>query len=267
MLIDLTQTYEIREIVESIQRDGYCLLPAFITEDSCNRIKSKLEDCLDLRRRKGEYIGNANYQILYNYFVEDTALFDLIALEVVDQTMRQLIDDDYVLISPSARNRQKRAEISESVETSGIGWHSDARYAVDGMTAFNPSMNYYAVFALDDFSSDNGATHYLPGTHKLHKRPPSRDLECDARLLEAKAGSLFFFDAALWHKVGDASTRPRWSIFNIYGPWFMKPYSRFTELFPAETAARFSPRVRQLLHFDSTPPRDQNERLATLVRP
>ena len=80
------------------------------------------------------------------------------------------------------------------------------------------------------------------------------------------AGSIIFWDPCLWHRVGEATSKSRWGIFNTYGPWFVKPYHQFHRMFKKEVSSKFSPEIRQLLHFDSTPPKDHNEKMATLRR-
>ena len=42
---------------------------------------------------------------------------------------------------------------------------------------------------------------------------------------------MLIFDSGLWHKAGGGTNREdRWSICNYYGPWWMKPYFRFTDI-------------------------------------
>jgi len=82
--------------------------------------------------------------------------------------------------------------------------------------------------------------------------------------LAAPAGSLVFFDSALWHRVGEPTAHSRWSVFNMYGPWFMKPYFRFTDNYDAAAAEQLSPAIRRVLHFNSIPPKDERAGTATV---
>lgn len=253
-------------VLAELQERGISSVPGVFSRNECRRHIESLEQLLEERLRRGEYCGNERYQVLYNYFQGRPDCFGLLYQDITDSILSRVIDRDYVLISPAARNRQVRERMTAGRPTSGIGWHVDSRTIGDPPRLLEPTVNYFALIALDDLERTNGATEYIPGSHLWYRRPEDRDAQHDAAVLEAEAGSIVYFDCALWHRVGEPSERSRWTIFNMFGPWFMKPYYRFHEMFtPAEMAA-FPPKIRQLLHWDSLPPRDHNESTVTLRR-
>jgi hypothetical protein len=179
--------------------------------------------------------------------------------------MKKLIDDDYVLISPSARNPLIRAELPEGKKTSGFGWHTDSRVAdKESAKLYTPSMNFYAALAIEPFTKKNAATKYIPHSHLAYQRPRDREAALAHETLEVSAGTLIFYDAALWHRVGVPTKFSRWSIFNMYGPWFMKPYFNFLDNLTDAEIQRLPPLVRKILHATSIPPKNQHERVNTL---
>lgn len=264
MTRDLQATGEI--VVKKVREDGIAVVDNYFDVPECHAYVDKLEDIFADRYAKGIYCGNHEYQVIYNYFQGRPDMFRLLYQDLTDVVMRSLIDDDYVLISPSARNRRVRSGVESKRATSGVGWHVDTRFVGAPPVAFRPSPIYFAVLALEDFTSENGATAFIRGSHQWYKRPEDRNAALDDEALEAKAGALIFFDSALWHKVGDPGVASRWSVFNMFGPWFIKPYFRFHEMFTAEEMESFPSKVRQLLHWDSVPPRDHSESTVTLRR-
>ena len=53
----------------------------------------------------------------------------------------------------------------------------------------------------------------------------------------------------------------------MYAPWFNKPYFQFDKIITPKKLKVMHPKIRQLLHFDSLPPKIHNEsNLATLRR-
>ena len=72
-----------------------------------------------------------------------------------------------------------------------------------------------AIWLLDDFTGENGATRVVPGTHHLLTQPPKSFADPasrhpDQRLIVAKAGSVLVFNGHLWHSgTANKSTRPR----------------------------------------------------------
>lgn len=252
-------------VTSTILEDGFVRIDGVLTRAACDSVRASLDHCLEARIANDHYWGNIENQVLDNYFVDDPDLVDLIYQPLTDAVMRRLIDDDYVLISPSARNRRLMGEGALERTTSGMGWHTDSRF-IQGGQGFRPSLCYMTILMIDSFGAENGATHILPGSQKRYRRPEDRDADLPFDYLLGDVGAMVIFDTALWHRVGEPSRESRWGVFNTYGPWFMKPYHRFTELFSSEQVDSMSPIMRQLLHFDSTPPRDHNESMITLRR-
>jgi len=57
-----------------------------------------------------------------------------------------------------------------------------------------------------DFTLNNGATYYLPKSHKLAEPPTEEHFYANAKRFVAKAGSVWFFNARVWHAGGDNKT-------------------------------------------------------------
>ena len=84
--------------------------------------------------------------------------------------------------------------------------------------------------------------------------------------MTAKAGSIIFFDSALWHRVGEPTKLSRWSIFNLYGPWYMKPRFRFADGMNSKIIKKFNKFEKKILHFNSTPPVNSDKVFNTLQK-
>ena len=258
-------TNDASRLASRVISDGLVVLENVFDQEYCDKYKKILDDILSSRIDSNSYCGNNENQVLDNYFLDNHSLLNLIYQDITDKVMRLLIDDDYVLISPSARNRRILDIKQFGKPTSGHGWHTDSRFIQSGK-GLNPSLCYMTIICIEDFGADNGATHYVPKSHSLYKRPEDRDADLEFEIISAKKGSLVIFDTALWHRVGPVSSKSRWVGFNTYGPWFMKPYHRFYDMFNQEESSKFPQIIRQLLHFNSITPLDHNERMATLRR-
>ncbi|MEM7746914.1 MAG: phytanoyl-CoA dioxygenase family protein [Pseudomonadota bacterium] len=254
------------EIVQTIRERGLCCVPDVFSGAECRDFCEILETVAGNLRDSGRYFGSSSTQVIYNYFAYDERTYPLLAHPLIEQVMTALIDDDYVLVSPSARNPRISDQYPGGRPASGEGWHVDSRVADPKTGAlFQPSMSFYAVIALEPFRRSNSATHYLPESHLRYQRPPDRNAELSYEVMEAGAGSIVFFDSALWHRTGAPSKASRWSIFNMYGPWFMKPYFRFSDEIDRVTLERMPTNVQKLLHLCSTPPRNPDARLGTIT--
>jgi ectoine hydroxylase-related dioxygenase (phytanoyl-CoA dioxygenase family) len=72
-----------------------------------------------------------------------------------------------------------------------------------------------AIWLLDDFTSENGATRLVPGTHRMLTQPPKSYADPasrhhDQRTIVAAAGSVLLFNGHLWHSgTANNSSSPR----------------------------------------------------------
>ncbi len=62
------------------------------------------------------------------------------------------------------------------------------------------------LILLDDFTNDNGATWFLPKSHKLKEKPNNSFFYENAKRLNAKAGSVFYLNPRIWHSGGHNKT-------------------------------------------------------------
>ncbi len=69
--------------------------------------------------------------------------------------------------------------------------------------------NMGATIALDDFTLENGASYFMPTSHKRTSDPTEPEFLEGAERFVAKAGSVMFFDALTYHAGGDNKT-DRW---------------------------------------------------------
>ena len=83
-----------------------------------------------------------------------------------------------------------------------------------------------AAWCLDDFTADNGATCFVPGSHRLH-RPPGPDDHAVAVPMEAPAGTLVVFESRLWHRTGFNRTHDQRRA-GLFG-WYTRPIYRTQE--------------------------------------
>ena len=117
-----------------------------------------------------------------------------------------------------------------------------------------PSVSISTIWAVDDFTAENGATEVIPGSHRWDdSRLPEQD---DPRLRSVimPAGSAVIFHGTLWHRGGaNRSDRPRCAL----SPQYCQPWARQQEnmmLAVGARAARYSERIRAMLGYSIHPP-------------
>ena len=93
-------------------------------------------------------------------------------------------------------------------------WHRDLPYQ---NFVISKPLAIGALFCIDDFTSESGATFVLPHSHKVESIPSSQFVEKFSKQVIAKAGSVILFDAMLFHKAGyNSANFTRRAINNVY---------------------------------------------------
>lgn len=120
--------------------------------------------------------------------------------------------------------------------------------------------NMGATILLDDFTEENGATWYLPHSQTLAEAPASDDFYARGRRVIAPAGSVWFFNARVWH-AGGANRTAQWRhalTINMARPW-MKQRIDVPRAMAHLDLTALSPVARQKLGFDAQVPAGYDE--------
>jgi ectoine hydroxylase-related dioxygenase (phytanoyl-CoA dioxygenase family) len=123
--------------------------------------------------------------------------------------------------------------------------------------------NLGATIALDDFTVDNGATWYLPGSHRSNERLDEQVFFREASRFIAPAGSVLFFNARIWHCGGTNSTT-LWRhglTMNMCRPW-MKQRLDIPRAMSSVDVSYASDKALQKLGFYAQPPASYHEYFA-----
>jgi ectoine hydroxylase-related dioxygenase (phytanoyl-CoA dioxygenase family) len=132
-------------------------------------------------------------------------------------------------------------------------WHTDdAFYLIPRPRAM--SLAITVIWAIEEFTAENGATELIPGSHRWEMEYPN-PTERDAIAAVMPAGSALVFDAALWHRGGsNRSSRTRLAISPQYCQPFLRPQESQLLIVPPDAARACSPRMRSLLGYSIHPP-------------
>ncbi len=106
-----------------------------------------------------------------------------------------------------------------------------------------------SMWALTDFTADNGATRLVPGSH-LADSSPDFVSEYDSIPAEMARGSVLVWHGSLWHGGGANTTdAPRVGIAMNYCAGFIRQQENQQLGIPREVVATFSPRLRELVGY------------------
>ena len=257
--------------IKELSKDGITFIPNAISKKKCNYYINRFENIIT-KFEKSRVPLNTSCQTIENCFRHDLKLIDLIYHRKVDAILKKLIDKNYILIATNVLNRIYRQFKHKRKERLGRTWHHDSR--IIGNKTLEKGIFFLVLTMFDDFTKKNGSTLYVPKSH-VTKNQPMKRYNYKHKQILGKAGTIVIFDAGLWHKAGKVShNNNRWGMYSYYGPWFVKPYYRFPDMLGNSLSKNLENKVNRktkenvlkLLHYYSTPPKNELERRYTLTQ-
>jgi ectoine hydroxylase-related dioxygenase (phytanoyl-CoA dioxygenase family) len=235
--IDEVGIVVVREALSADECDEFI---AIIEEEI--RTASYIERVMHGRRTSGTGYG---YKI-YDFQSRHPLALQLIAFPFVLDYFRRCLGQDMVLHSSEG-----------SVVTPGAGGGGLHYDGYDRIKDYYLSMN--SIFYLCDTNVTNGATRYVPGTHKeFISNREARERE--VKYIEAEKGDLVIFNPYLIHSGSpNMSDSPRPVIINYYQRGYIKQGFDYARAMSVPQIKRLTPDQRTLLGLDHQVPQDIRE--------
>jgi ectoine hydroxylase-related dioxygenase (phytanoyl-CoA dioxygenase family) len=106
------------------------------------------------------------------------------------------------------------------------------------------------MWALTDFTDENGATRVVPGSHLAARSPDPRGEEAQTAPAVMRKGSVLVWHGSLWHGGGANRTGERrvGVAMNYCAGWVRQQENQQLGI-PREVAAGFAPRLRELVGY------------------
>ncbi|QPF83002.1 phytanoyl-CoA dioxygenase family protein [Bradyrhizobium genosp. L] len=188
----------------------------------------------------------------------ETAFLELATNAGILEICRKLIAD-YVILN------QQNGIINppNGMRYNQGAWHRDLPY--QHFVSSRP-LAINALFCLDAFTIENGATMVLPASHRLEAFPSDHFVDTQAVKVTAPAGSFIVLDCMVFHSGGvNVSAQPRRAVNHVYSI----PLLRQQIDLPAALGEDFvsTPELRRLLGYDVRQPRSVAEYLAGRAPP
>ena len=224
----------------ALQRDGYVILPDLLTPAELGEIRDAVAPLLDRHGRNG-FEGRMTQRV-YSV-LNKTRTCDRIAdhprvLALLDR----LFLPNY-LLSMLQVIKILPGEQAQLLHT------DDGFYPLPRPRA---ALGAATIFAIDDFTADNGATDIIPGSHLWGQRTPE---ETEREPVVMKAGSCVFFLSTLWHGGGaNRSAAPRLAVTAQYCEPWLRPQEAFTLSTTRDTVRAVSEDIRRMLGYSIHPP-------------
>ena len=232
----------IEEILQILDDDAGLIIDNFLDEDGLERIKSDLKPYLNVTKNGQDEFTGYKTKRVGALMARSKTCQDL----ALDPFINQMADS---FLGPHCESYQLHFTSAIQIgpgESSQI-LHRD-RGVWGGYIPRKIETQFSTVWAINDFTKENGATQVVPGSHKWHKdRQP---LPEEIAYAEMQAGSVFIYTGSVLHGGGTNNTEePRLGVFLHYAPsWLRQEENQYLSC-PPEVAKDFSPELRSLIGY------------------
>jgi ectoine hydroxylase-related dioxygenase (phytanoyl-CoA dioxygenase family) len=231
----------IDRLAASVREQGYAIAPGIVPPALVGELTQTIDRLLvDLAIPYGQnaFLGRATRRI-FNLLARDPAFREVPVFDRTLPVVERLLDAECLLSSLTA------------IEM-GPGQARQPLHCDDGSHGLprpGPTSIVVAIWALTDFTRENGGTHLVPGSHRESRIPRKGD-QPETIQAEMPAGSVLFYDASLWHGGGENRTGDRrLGIVANYCAGFLRQEECQLLALPREQVAEFPPRLRRLVGY------------------
>ena len=235
-----------RAVLAGFERDGWAILPGVLSSAEVGHTRSELLAAVAASEARGiptrmGYLDPGGRNIRVYDLLEYSPVFaDLVTHPGVIPYVSHLLAADLSVSNFSANIALPGSQ--------SMNAHNDQSTVMPEPWTTRLTMN--AIWCLDDADEANGATRYLPGSHRFER---FADVPVDPKAgmepFVAAAGAVILMDGRLWHTSGANTTegRERALLFAFYARSFLRHQNNWNRSLSPDAQRRLSPPLKEWL--------------------
>ena len=223
--------FDVDRHARELERDGYTLLLEVMSPSEIEATKRAIDETLEAEAAIGKRYGlqNENLRMAFNAQGKHPHFYGMLTrnpgpMEVAGRMLGEDCFAHNVVIrvpQPTGKKDHKR-----------FGGNLHADWADFTVRPFAGGKHYpmaiQSAWAVTEFTSQTGGPMIWPGSHLSGEGPPEEPstLPPGGIVAEAPAGSVYLWDASLWHTGGiNHSGQSRYSLIFYYQRWWIKGFN------------------------------------------
>ncbi|MCG8424371.1 MAG: phytanoyl-CoA dioxygenase family protein [Proteobacteria bacterium] len=234
----------IESCLEQVERQGYVIIENLLSPALVEEIRRDVVPRLTHSSGRNTFEGFRT-QRLYAVIEKTSVCNDLVAHPLILGLLDRIFQPNYLLSQLQVINILPGEDQQP--------WHyDDGFYAVPRP---RPPLGAATIWAIDDFTAENGATVVIPGSHKWVDRVPDTGKNPEQQSVVMPAGSVIFFIGTLWHGGGQNRTDAgRLCVTAQYcAPW-CRQQENFSLSVSRDRVKQCSEHIQRLLGYSIHPP-------------
>ncbi len=227
-------TTDIDHAKDDMDAFGYCLLKDALSKNQLSAIRHRLLEQLAAEEQQGFSLKLPDGKQLVRFLINKGKVFlDPILYEGLHSIVKHVLGKSYLLSSyhahfahpggttnfhtdqfwmPPPTNEHRETTVKPgSITREGNRGHNIHGDALKQNKSISPAVVCNAMWMIDDFTTVNGATLVVPGSHLSGREPDNEhDVHANWVSAEGEAGTVCIFEGRTWHSTGvNATATPR----------------------------------------------------------
>jgi len=230
---------DVQAHVDEIKKIGYSIIPDFLDQTEVGTIRNAFETEVPITEMRAIGTDSGRTWRAHNLLAKTRAVDYLF----LDLRLRAIVDG--VL--------ETRSQVNVTTLFNTLpGESRQLFHQDDGLWPIprpRPSFLCNALFALDDFDEENGATHLVPGSHLWHDR--KIDQSVPSKQMTMASGSLLLWEGSMWHAGGAnvSLDRERMGLFISHQVSYLRPQENQLISVPQEIVKQLPEKLQKLLGY------------------
>jgi hypothetical protein len=243
---------DLADAVVALEADGLAVVPPErlgLAPDTAERLLGRVLDVMERRNGvrpdvvSGETHRNVFFPTLYYFLFEDEEFQHWLLNPHLLALVSYLLGESCVLSTTAVFMKGPADDVEAALQ---LGLHSDQQMVPPPFPPY--ALICGATLLLTDYSKDDGAFAYVPGSHKLGRHPVGPEATKAAIAVDAPRGSLVVHHGALWHgSFPRRSPGLRAGMAYAFNRAFMAPVEGYREHVTDEILERHPPRFATLM--------------------
>ena len=231
---------DIGSVVSEIQDKGYCVVENFLATEEVERLRANFNESVPITEMRAIGTETGRTWRAHNLLGKTRAADNVF----LDSRLRAIVDGvigKYNQVNVTTLFNTLPGETKQFL-------HQD-----DGLWPIprpHPAFLCNALFAFDDFTKANGATHLVPYSHRWTKPV---DQSVDSIQVEMSSGSVVFWEGGMWHAGGANTTEniERMGFFISHQVSYLRPQEIQLLSIPQETVRAMPKKLQRLIGYHS----------------
>lgn len=229
---------EVEALLAETMDKGYVIIPELVPREQMLALKDEILPLLTFNGRT-EFEGHKTRRI-YSVIEKTLAMNFLIEHPLILALLDRILQPSYLMSQAQAINVLP-GEVAQPLH------HDDGFYPIARPRA---AFSAATIWAIDDFSAENGATTFIPDSHKWGSEHPGDGSDFNLQSAVMPAGSVLFFLGTLWHGAGpNNSELPRMAATVQYCEPWARQQENYSLAISRERVKLCSKKIQEMLGY------------------